>query len=53
MNISKWIGTNSEWVAVWKCDTAIIASDIGPFASIALGATEGQDVSIDASEGDS
>ena len=39
-------------MAVPKCDTAIIAWNIGSFTSIALGATEGNDVSIDANEGD-
>ena len=47
-----WICNDSQWVAVPKCHTAIIAWDIGPFTPIACGATEGYDVSLDASEGD-
>lgn len=44
--------TDSEWVAVRKIDTAIIACDIGTFTASASGATEGNDVSIDSSDGD-
>ena len=52
MNIYEWICTNFEWVAAWKRVAAIIAFDFGSLIPIALTATVGQDVGIDASEGD-
>ena len=52
MNIYEWICTDFEWAAAWKRVAAIIAFDFGSSIPIALVATEGQDVSIDASEGD-
>ena len=53
MNIYEWICTDFKWVAAPELVTAlIIACDIEPFIPIAIGTTEGHDVSIDASEGD-
>ena len=52
MYIYEWICTDFERVAAPKLVTAIIAWDIEPFISTAIGTTEAHDVSIDASESD-